>query len=175
MKNTILATAMLTLLAVPVAAQGVTSEINGLTAGLNGQLNLGDVQSKLNVAIEEAGDASSTAAAIGNSLSATVDTDRLGALLQGAGQGNGGDINAKLNATLKEIDGEVSATAAAIGNSVSLSVDSANGVIAQRVGQINSGDVSAVANVAVEEAEKAVSATAAAIGNSISVVNGVAN
>ena len=173
MKTTIIASAALALFAAPVAAQGVTSEINGLTAGLNGQINLGDVQSELDVAIDEAGEASATAAAIGNSLSATVDTDRLGALLQGAGQGNAGDINAELDATIEDIDGTVSATSAAIGNSVSLSVDSANGVIAQRVGQLNSGDVSSVADVAVDEAERAVSATSAAIGNSISVVNGV--
>ena len=70
MKTTIIASAALALFAAPVAAQGVISEINGLTAGLNGQINLGDVQSELDVAIDEAGEASATAAAIGNAVGA---------------------------------------------------------------------------------------------------------
>lgn len=174
MKTTLYATVAFLALAGAAAAQGVVSEVNGITAGLNGQLNLGDVSASLDLAIEEAGSAAATAAGIGNSLSVTVDTDRFGAIAQEVLQGNGGDVTATLNGTIEEIDGTVSATSAAIGNSASLSVDSANGAVVAALGQANTGDIVAKADVAVREAERAVSATAAAIGNSISIVNGIA-
>lgn len=191
MKTLFSATAALVLLAAPAFAQGMSevrgranqavqqandasAEVVGLTGALNGQINLGAVTSDLAVVIDRTGDAAATAAAIGNSLSATVEAADLGGLAARALQGNGGDITASLNGTLSEVSGEASATAAAIGNSASLSVASATGVIGSTVGQANTGNVTAVADVAVRQASRATSVTAAAIGNSISIVNGVA-
>ncbi|MGF1660107.1 MAG: hypothetical protein ACFCUS_11825 [Rubrimonas sp.] len=191
MKTLISATAALALLAAPAFAQSMrdargkaddavkeandaSGRVVALTGALNGQINLGDVTSELTVVAEKTGDAAATAAAIGNSLSATVDAADFGGLATRALQVNGGDVTASLNGELSDVNGEVSATSAAIGNSASLSVASAAGAIGSTVGQANKGDVAAVADVAVREARNAVSVTAAAIGNSISIVNGVA-
>ena len=184
MKKLIIATVMLTVAAGAASAQSVreargqaleaVGEVNAATVALNGQINLGPVTSTLAIAVEDAADVSATAAGIGNSLSASVDTDRFGALGLEAGQANTGAITASLNGTLEDVGGEVSGTAAAIGNSASLSVDSANGAIGAALIQANRGAVTANADVALSEIAKASSITAAAIGNSISIVNGVA-
>lgn len=174
MKSKLLATAAALAVAAPAFAQGVVSEVNGLTGSLNGQLNLGDITATLDSTVTDAGDdVSATAAGIGNSLSATVDTANAAILGNRALQGNAGNVTATLNGTITDVEGEVSATSAAIGNSASLAASSANGAVLSAIGQGNRGNISATASVAVTAAEDAVSATSAAIGNSISIVNGV--
>ena len=98
----------------------ITSDVNGLV--LNGQLNNGDLFSDLDASINNvSGDASATAAAIGNSLSVTLaGTNKLGGV--GSLQQNNGDAVAQAVAHIGQVGGDASATAAAIGNSVSISV-----------------------------------------------------
>ena len=98
----------------------ITDQVNGLV--LNGQLNTGDLFSDLDANIGGVkGDASATAAAIGNSLSVTLaGTNRLGGV--GSLQQNNGDAVAQAVARINDVGGDASATAAAIGNSVSISV-----------------------------------------------------
>jgi len=181
MKTLFSATALSLLAGAAVAgpvgeARDKTNEAAGkvvaVTGALNGQVNLGEVTSRLNVVTEKTGDTTATAAAIGNSLSATVTAVDVGALGLAALQVNGGDVVASLNGRITDVSGEVSATSAAIGNSASLSVDSATGAIGAAIGQGNGGAVTAVADVAVRDASRAVNVTSAAIGNSISIVNG---
>jgi len=156
-------------------------EIGEIGSGLNGQLNLSEVNATLDATVGDVGDASATAAAIGNSLSATAvgAGNGIGNLFED-GQGNFAGITATLDATVEETgnevseaQGEISATSAAIGNSVSLSVESVEGGVQTRLAQINTGKISSTATVAAGSAQSAVSATSAAIGNSLSVVNGV--
>jgi hypothetical protein len=198
MKTSILASLALALLAVPAMADddddrpgrgkgtppGLigkididddVEDIGKVVGSLNGQINLAPVNATLDATVADIGTVSLTAAAIGNSLSATG--AGLGSLA-GNGQLNLADITAKLDVTVGEAEdevddakGQISATSAAIGNSVSLSV---NGV-QNKLGQVNTGAISSSATVAAGDAQSAVTATSAAIGNSLSLIGGVAN
>jgi hypothetical protein len=156
-------------------------DIGEIAGQLNGQLNLAAVNATLDATVTDIGIVSLTAAAIGNSLSATANGagNGLGSLFED-GQGNFANITAKLDASVESTDQkvdaaqrEISATAAAIGNSATLSVDGVENGVQKKLAQVNTGLIGSTATIAAGSAQSAVSATAAAIGNSLSVVNGV--
>lgn len=171
----LLLTAAFVAFAAPAFADGVISRVTGVAAGLNGQINLGNVSATADVITGVTGPVTATAAAIGNSASYDVDAAGIGAIAAGIGQKNFGQIEAGLVSTVEKATGAVSQTAAAIGNSTSLSVGAARGAVIAATGQGNAGDVSAKALVGVNRASAAVDVTSAAIGNSISVVNDTLN
>jgi len=84
---------------------------------INGQLNLGDVWSNLNVtATDIDGDVNGTSAAIGNSFSADLgDHSQVNNV-----QRVFADIASEVNATVSNVGGDVSFTSAAVGNTASV-------------------------------------------------------
>jgi hypothetical protein len=173
MKTLLIATSAIALVAGAAFAddddkKGPVTKAAEIPAALNGQLNLGEVNAKLNVVAEESAATSGTAAAIGNSISGNLAALDLGNFDVAAGQVNTGAITAELTADTEKATGDVAMTAAAIGNSVSFTMESLSAISAP-VTQKNDARVSASAEVAVKSAAAATEATAAAIGNSISV------
>jgi len=99
-------------LAVPALAQ---DEPNSVV--INGQLNLGDVWSSLNVSANNiSGGVDGTSAAIGNSFSAELgDHSHVNNV-----QRTFADIASEVNANISNIDGDVNLTSAAVGNTASV-------------------------------------------------------
>jgi len=143
------------------------SRVDGATKALNGQINLGSINSNLNVKTKQAGDVAGTSAAIANSLSATTSK----ALNVVSEQGNSGNVNASLNAKIDGVSKNASLTAAGIGNSVSMTVDGANQSLNAATRQVNTGGVGATASVVSKKVNGKLEVTSAAIGNSASIVN----
>ena len=105
-----------------LAKDDVTVKVPAVAGVLNGQLNTGDLFANADSRIENVGGAASaTAAAIGNSLSVTMNKV---AEFSGVGsvQKNTGDATARLDSTINHVAGDASATAAAIGNSASVTI-----------------------------------------------------
>ncbi len=118
----VLGAALVALAAPAIAKDDVKVNVPEVAAVLNGQLNTGDLVATLDSNIQGVGgDASATAAAIGNSLSVTMNSvgDLSGV---GSVQKNTGDATARLTSRIDGIAGDASATAAAIGNSASVTI-----------------------------------------------------
>jgi hypothetical protein len=87
---------------------------------VNGQLNLAPVFTELNATIMTVtGDASATAAAVGNTATIITNTDTI----VKNNQGQGGDVLSWLSATAKDVGGDVSLWATSVCNGASVSTD----------------------------------------------------
>ncbi len=160
-------------------SNGTIGDINNNSAGNDGtgQVNTGTIKAKLDTAVQDiTGKVSETAAAIGNSFSATADS--LGNIT--STQTNAGRVSAKAEGSVSEINWKnvtgdtVAITAAAIGNSLSFAgnTTSAGGIDNT---QTNTGKITAKVTADVGATNASVTAdvtqTAAAIGNSYSASN----
>jgi len=93
------------------------SSIDVISNVVNGQLNLGNVWSEMNMTVYDVeGDVTGTSAAIGNSFSANLGGD---ATVQNV-QRTTGAIGSRVNATIEGIGGDVDLTSAAVGNTASI-------------------------------------------------------